>query len=348
MAIKVGVIGNGYWGPNLIRNFMELPEAELVGVADLQEDRLKAIQKRHPGLSVTTNYRDLFVMGVDAVVIATPPHTHYPIARDCLMHDIHVLVEKPLTLNSVDAQDLIELAEARNLTLMVGHTFEYNDAVRTLKRLIDSGELGKIHYIDAVRANLGLYNRRLNVLWDLAPHDISILLYLLGKQNIAVNAHGIDSVFDGVQDVVNINMYFDQETMAHVRVSWLDPCKTRRITVVGSRKMVVYDDIENLEKIKIYDKGVDVLPHTETYGDFQCSYRYGDVTIPHFSFSEPLKQECKHFLDCILSGETPCSDGVSGLNVVKVLEAADASMQQSGMKCVAYLNGEPLLERVVG
>jgi predicted dehydrogenase len=231
---------------------------------------------------------------------------------------------------------------------MVGHTFEYNDAVRTLKRLIDSGELGKIHYIDAVRANLGLYNRRLNVLWDLAPHDISILLYLLGKQNITVNAHGIDSVFDGVHDVVNINMHFDQETMAHVRVSWLDPCKTRRITVVGSHKMVVYDDIENLEKIKVYDKGVEVLPHTDTYGDFQCSYRYGDVTIPHFSFSEPLKQECKHFLDCIISGETPCSDGVSGLNVVKVLEAADASMKQAGMRHVAYLTEEPLLERVVG
>ncbi len=323
---RVGVIGSGYWGPNLIRNFVEMPGSEVVAVADLNDQRLKPIQTRYPHIKITNEYRDFFTMNLDAVVIATPPASHYPIARDCLEHGLHALVEKPLTLDSTHAEALIALAESRGLTLMVGHTFVYNAAVIALKELIDSGELGDIYYLNAVRVNLGLFQTDLNVMWDLAPHDISIFCYLLGSSPLNVSAQGEAYVIKNVHDIAYMNMVFPNNILAHTHVSWLDPCKIRRITVVGSKKMVVYDDIENLEKLKIYDKGVDVMPYTETYGDFQCSYRYGSVMIPHVRFSEPLRVQCQHFLDCIASGETPRSSGHDGYHVVRVLELAEQSL----------------------
>lgn len=328
--IKVGIIGSGYWGPNMIRNFAEIPSSQMVAVADLREDRLQSVKSRYPEIAVTQNYRDLFEMGLDAVVVATPPASHYTLARECLEQGLHVLVEKPLTLKSSHAEDLTRLADEKGLTLMVGHTFEYNAAVQALKGLIDSGELGDIYYINAVRVNLGLFNRSLNVLWDLAPHDISIVLYLLGHHNLTVSTQGSACVFDNVHDIAYLNMKFPNDVLAHVHVSWLDPCKIRRITVVGSKKMVVYDDIESLEKIKLYDKGVEQLPYTDTYGDFQCSYRYGSIVIPHIKFAEPLRQECQHFLDSIANKTEPRSSGRVGLNVVKVLEAADNSLKNNG------------------
>ena len=328
--IKIGVIGCGYWGPNLIRNFVDNPSSEVLIVADLKEDRLQFIKHSYPSIMTTKNYLDLFQQNLDGIVIATPPASHYQIAKDCLLHGLHVMVEKPLTLNSIHAEDLIELAEQKKLVLMVGHTFAYNAAVRAMKEIMDSGELGKIHYLDAARLNLGLFQRDSNVMWDLAPHDISILVYLTGQLPLAVSVHGLDCVFDNIFDVAYMNLVFPDNVMAHIHVSWLDPCKVRRVTVVGSKKMVVYNDIESLEKIKIYDKGVESPDYTNTYDEFQLSYRYGDILIPNIRLVEPLKVECRHFLECITNHTKPTSSGEDGLNVVRILEAAQKSLTNHG------------------
>ncbi len=325
-TLKIGIIGCGYWGPNLIRNFVEIPNSDVVAVADLDEDRLSFIQSRFPQIKLTRDYHDLLLMGLDAIAIATPPTTHFHIAKKCLENNFHVLVEKPMTLNSKDAIDLINLAEERNLTLMVGHTFEYNSAVHALKEIIQSGELGKIYYIDSARLNLGLFQRDLNVLWDLAPHDISILLYLLEKEPISISASGMKCAFDSIFDNVYMNLIFPENILAHVHISWLDPCKVRRVTVVGSQKMVVYNDISSNEKIKIYDKGIDIPSYTSGFEEFHCNYRYGDVVIPNVRFEEPLRKECQHFLDSIINHTTPISNGYDGLRVIKVIETAQRAL----------------------
>ena len=338
--IRIGVIGSGYWGPNLIRNFFELPGANLVAVADLEKSRLDAISRRFSNVITTTNYQDFFTLDLDAAVIATPPRTHYKLARACLEHGLHLLVEKPITVSSREAEELIEIAEKRNLTLMVGHTFEYNPAVRAAKQIIDSGELGQVYYLDAVRVNLGLFQDSLDVLWDLAPHDISILRYLLGCDPIQVSACGATCIFPNILDVAYMYMAFPNNVVAHLHVSWLDPCKVRRITIVGSQKMLVYDDVEPLEKIRIYDKGVEKPPYTNSYGEFQLSYRYGDVTIPHINFTEPLGVECKHFIESIANGVKPLSSGEDGLQVVKILEMAERSLQPNNANLPVSLEQE--------
>lgn len=334
--INVGVIGCGYWGPNLIRNFVEIPTSEVVAVSDLREKRLEHIQCRYPSIEITQEYQQLFSMGLDAMVVATPPHTHFALAKECLEKDLNVLVEKPIALKSEEAEALIRVAQERDLTLMVGHTFEYNAAVRRLKEIIQSGELGEIYYIDTVRVNLGLFQNNISVMWDLAPHDISILLYLLDRDPIRVAAQGMDCVFDGMHDIAYIHLIFPEKILANVHVSWLDPCKVRRITIVGSRKMAVFDDVEPLEKIKIYDKGVEVPPYTDTFGEFHLSYRYGDVVIPHLKLSEPLRNECSHFIECIQNHSKPQSCGETGLKVVKVLEAATQSLDQGSVEKIAF------------
>lgn len=325
-AIRTGVIGYGYWGPNLVRNLVELPQAQVVAVADLREARLSFINNSYPQIITTQDYHDLFNLDLEAVVIATPPASHYRIAKECLENNLHVLVEKPLTTNSPDAQELIDLARARQRTLMVGHTFEFNPAVQALKTIIQGGEIGQVYYLDSMRVNLGLFQKDLNVLWDLAPHDLSIFLYLLDALPIAVSAQGMAYVFPGIHDIVYINLIFPNNVFAHIHVSWLDPCKVRRLTVVGSQKMVVYDDVENNEKIKIYDKGVEAPAYTQTYGEFQCSYRYGDILVPNIRFTEPLRLECQHFLECIEKNQRPLTCGEVGLEVVKILEAAQISL----------------------
>jgi predicted dehydrogenase len=294
-------------------------------VADLKEEQLARARGFYPDVQMLTNYQEMFNR-VDAVVVASPPITHYSIAKDCLEHGLHVLIEKPMTLNSAHAQELIDLARERDLTLMVGHTFEYNSAVMALRNYIQSGELGDIHYIDSARLNLGLFQRDSNVLWDLAPHDVSILLYLLDAVPISVGAQGMPCVFPGIFDVAYINMIFPNNIPAYIHVSWLDPCKVRRVTVVGSKKMIVYNDVETEQKLKIYDKGVDAPAYTNGYREFQCNYRSGDIIIPKIRIVEPLKQECQHFLDSILNHTPPCSSGEDGLRVVKILEAAQHSM----------------------
>lgn len=325
-TIKVGIIGFGYWGPNLTRNFHDIPISQLVAIADLKDDRLQRAQSLYPDATLVKDYRELFQIGLDAVVISTPPVTHYRIAKDCLEHGLHILVEKPITLNSQHAKELIELARSKGLTLMVGHTFEYNSAVIALKAYIDSGDLGDIYYIDSARLNLGLFQRDSNVLWDLAPHDVSILLYLLGEKPISVGAQGMPCVFDGIFDVAYVNLIFPPKIPASIHVSWLDPCKVRRITVVGSKKMIVYNDVENEQKLKIFDKGVEAPTYTDGFGEFQCNYRSGDILIPKIRIIEPLRQECQHFMDCIADHCEPCSGGEDGLRVVKILEAAQHSM----------------------
>lgn len=338
--LRIGAIGCGYWGPNLIRNFIEIPGAQVIAIADLKQESLNRIMERFPQIEVATrDYRDLFDLNLDAVVIATPPAAHYAIARDCLEHGLHVLVEKPITLNSEDAEDLIRVARENEVQLMVGHTFEYNSAVRAIRQMIREGELGEIYYIDAIRASLGLFQTRANVVWDLAPHDISILRYLLDDDPISVNTHGSSCVQEGIEDVAYTTLMFPNNIMAHIRSSWLDPSKQRRITVVGSKKMAIYDDVEPLEKIKIYDKGVKAIRHTDTFGEFSFAYHYGDVVIPYIRFEEPLRVQCQHFLDCINEGKQPQTDGLNGMRVVQVIEAAQRSMKNGGSTVFLNQNG---------
>lgn len=339
-TIKVGVIGYGYWGPNLARNFFDLPSVELIAIADLKDERLQRAKSLYPEVHMTSEYTDLFNMGLDAIVVSVPPVFHYQIAKDCLEHGLHVLVEKPITQNSRHAEELIQLAEARDLILMVGHTFIYNSAVVALKKYIESGELGEIYYIDTARLNLGLFQRESNVLWDLAPHDISILLYLMDQNPASVSAQGVACVFENVYDVAYLNLIFPNQVPAHIHVSWLDPCKVRRITVVGSKKMIVFNDMENEQKIKIYDKGVDAPEYTDSYGEFHCNYRSGDIIIPNIRVAEPLRQECQHFVESILNKTQPHSNGYSGLNVVKILETAEYSIRNNSSKEV--ISWEPL------
>lgn len=337
--LKIGVIGCGYWGPNLIRNFVEIAESNLVAVADLQRERLDHIKGRFPQIQVTTdNYQDFFALELDAVVVATPPHTHFKLVRDCLQNGLHVLVEKPVTMDSKEAKILWELAKNKRLVLMVGHTFEYNPAVRALKKMIEAGELGDIYYVDAVRASLGLFQTKANVLWDLMPHDVSILRYILGSEPVSVTARGSACVQDGIEDVAYAALTFPNNIMAHIRMSWLDPRKTRCITVVGSKKMAIYDDVESLEKIKIYDKRVTAIRHTDTFGEFQFAYHYGDVVIPYIRFEEPLRVQCRHFLTCVRDGDTPQSDGYSGLRIVEIVEAAQCSLRNGG-SLTSTMNG---------
>ena len=328
--LKVGVIGCGYWGPKLIRNFHQIPGADLRMVCDLRPERMRHIQDLYPGLYATENYEDLLESDLDAIAVATPVSTHFDMARRALQHDKHVLVEKPLATSSSQAQRLIDLARARNRILMAGHTFEYNPAVEYLKSFIDGGELGRVYYINMTRVNLGIFQQDINVVWDLAPHDVSILLYILGQEPTSVSARGHAYVQPGTHDVAYLTLHFPNEVMADIRVSWLDPCKIRRITVVGSQKMVVYDDTEPTEKIKIYDKGVVVPGYSDTLEQFYLSYHYGNVTSPPISPEEPLKLECMHFLDCIRSGKTPRSNGDAGLRVVRILEKAQASLSNGG------------------
>jgi len=285
----------------------------------------------YPQVQATRDHHELIGSDdIDAVVIATPPKTHVDIAMKALEAGKHVFVEKPLATSVADSEKLVKTAKEKNLVLMVGHTFVFTAAVNKIKDLIDSGELGDILYINTTRVNLGLFQENINVVWDLAPHDISILNYVLDSMPEGVAAHGHAYIRKNVEDVAFLYFKYPGSIMAHVHVSWLNPNKIRKTTVVGSKKMLVYDDISSLEKIRIYDKGVDVPAHYETFGEFQLSYRFGDIFIPKLDDSEPLKIECQHFIDCINNGETSRSSGQHGLDVVRVIEAANRSLSNAG------------------
>jgi len=326
--LGLGVIGAGYWGPKHVRNFVGLGAA-MDWLADTDPGRLEAVKANYPHLRTTTDYRELLAAReVDAVVIATPVATHAELAEAALRAGKHVLVEKPLAQSSAAARKLVELADARGLVLMVGHTFLFSPAVQYLRDLIRSGELGEIYYVHSQRLNLGIFQPDINVMWDLAPHDVSILMHLLGLPVTGASAHGRGYVQTGIEDVAQVNLTFGEHVHAMIHVSWLDPNKVRRMTVVGSRKMVVYDDVETLEKIRIFDKGVEPPP-VSGFGEFQLSYRYGSITVPYLPSVEPLRAECQHFLQCIETRQLPLTDGWHGLAVVRVLEAAQASLRDS-------------------
>ena len=325
--LNVGVIGCGYWGPNLIRNFSQLRRSQVVHVADLDEERLGHMRSLYPDIQTTLEYEKIINNEtIDIVAVATPVHTHHKLAAEALKAGKHVFVEKPLTSSVQQAEDLIAISKENSVKLMVGHTFEYTSAVKKMKEILDAGELGEIYYISSQRLNLGLFQQDINVLWDLAPHDISIILYLIGLKPHTVSALGASRVNSAIEDVAILNMQFADNLLALVQTSWLDPDKIRKMTIVGSRKMMVFDDVQQTEKIRIYDKGVEIPKHYDTFAEFHYSYKYGDIVIPKIDGTEPLRTELNHFLDCIINDETPISDGTSGLNVVKILEAAQESL----------------------
>ncbi|MGD9140642.1 MAG: Gfo/Idh/MocA family oxidoreductase [bacterium] len=327
----VGVIGCGYWGPNLLRNFNQLPGAKVKYCCDLSDDRLKHMKSLYPHLTATKDMSDLIEdRDVDAVVVATPVSTHYPIAKACLEGGKHVLLEKPLTQSTAEAEGLVKLADEKKKVLFVGHTFVYSAAVEKMKDLLKADELGDIYYVSSVRVNLGLFQEDINVIWDLAPHDISIMNYLFDSEPVTVTTFARSYIQPGIEDVAFLILQYPGGTVAHIQVSWLDPNKIRRTTLVGSKKMLVYDDTSMLEKIRVYDKGVDVLPHYDTFGEFQLSYRFGDIVVPKIKEVEPLKKECSHFMDCALNGKRPQSSGRDGLAVVKVVERACESAKLGG------------------
>jgi predicted dehydrogenase len=337
--VEVGVVGVGYWGPKLVRNLYDTASADLSWVIDRDRARLERIGQQYPRVQISDSYDDLLNSSAEAVVIATPIRTHHALAKAALLHGKHVMVEKPLAASAAECEELIELADARGLTLMVGHTFEYNAAVRALRQIIQRGDLGDVYYIDTARLNLGLFQRDINVIWDLAPHDLSILLHVLQREPISISARGGAHIHHGVHDVVFLELRFPDNILANVHLSWLYPRKERRVTIVGSKKMLVCDDVQELEKIRIYDKGVDLpsrsdqLPHeTNEFFDFHLSYRYGDVSIPHVPFDEPLSAQCAHFLECIRTGQQPLTDGREGLTVVRLIEAANQSLHDGGRR----------------
>lgn len=347
-SLRVGVIGCGYWGPNLVRTFLEVPDVTLVAVADRDPTRLEFVQIRHPHVEhFLTDMAPMFDLDLDAVVISTPPETHHAIAMQCLKQGLDVLVEKPLATDSREALELVELAEANDRVLLVGHIGVYSPAVRALKEMIEGGELGEIRYVDAVRTGLGMFHPSLNVVWDLAPHDVSILLYLLGRSAESVSTRGVGCVREGVEDVAYMTVMFEDGILAHSRMSWLDPAKTRRLTVIGSEKMVVYDDLESLEKLKVYDKRVNAIRRTDTFGEFQFSYHYGSVVSPYIRFEEPLRLEILHFLDCVRDRARPLTDGQNGLQVVRVIEAAQESLANGGAPVGIPIGGTHALSPVV-
>ena len=329
--INVAVIGCGYWGPNHIRNFYQLSDSQVLICCDKDAKKLKRMKGLYPGIAITSHTKEIFEdPRIDAVCIATPVFSHYELASTALRCGKHVLVEKPITHSLHLAADLIRLADENGLVLMVGHTFEYTAAVNKLKEIIDSGEIGEPLYISSLRLNLGLFQNDINVCWDLAPHDISIINFLMGKLPESVNCQGQSHYSNGIEDVTYLTLNYDNGIIAFVGSSWLDPNKVRRTTIVGSKKMLVYDDIEPQEKIKIYDKGVEAPPYYETFGDFQFAYRYGDILSPRVEEYEPLKKQNQHFIECIQNSKKPISDGVSGLKVVAILEAASESLKQEG------------------
>lgn len=330
-TIRVAVVGYGYWGPNLARNFHQLQGAELAYVVD-QDASARVKAQRLYGCKTAEQLDDILTdSALDAVVIATPARTHYMLAQAALNAGKHVFVEKPLTMDVNEGEQLVVQAQQAGLILMVGHVFEYNPAVTYIKQLIDNGDLGDLLYLYSRRVNLGRLQSDVNVLWSIAPHDISIALHLLGRMPEAVRCQGASCLNGVVEDVVFLTLFFPNNILCHVHASWLDPSKTREMTVVGSKKMVVYDDVSAEGKVRVYDKGA-FRKGDVTYGDFQYKLHSGDILIPRLDMREPLLVECAHFLDCVRSGATPLTDGANGLRVLRVLAAGEESLRSDGAK----------------
>ena len=328
--LKFGVIGYGYWGPNIVRNLRALEGCEVVGVCDQAAGARKRIQAAHPGVTVHSDYRELVKSPeVDVIAVITPVWTHHELTKAALENGKHVFVEKPFTSNVAQAEELINLAEKKRLQIMVDHTFLFTGAVRKIRQLIEDGTLGDLYYYDSTRVNLGLFQHDVNVIWDLAPHDLSIMDYLIPEKAEALVATG-ESHLNGLADVAYITVYFPNHVIAHINVNWLSPVKVRTTLIGGEKKMLVWNDLEPDEKVKIYDKGAEVKKREGVYAVL-VSYRTGDMWAPRIEQSEALRNELAYFMACVRKNERPLNDGLSGLRVVRMLEAADLSLKERGM-----------------
>ncbi len=333
--VGVALVGCGYWGPNLIRNFTASRATTLVAVCDRDEARLAAVAGLNTAAKQVADFADLLAdPAVEAVAIATPPKTHAPFAAAALKAGKHVLVEKPLCVNSAEGEQLLALARERGLTLMVDHTYLYSPAVRRIKALIDAGDLGRLHFFDSVRINLGLFQNDVNVLWDLACHDIAIVSHLVGRAPLAVNAHGISHTFSGMEDVAYLTLDYGDAVTATFHVNWLSPVKIRQLIVGGQQKSVVFNDLDMNEPLKVYDRGIQLPDQPESRYGLLVGYRLGDVWSPYLPREEPLRNMVEHFAHCVRTGDRPLSDGVSGLDVVRILEAAHRSIRADGLRIV--------------
>ncbi len=335
---KIGIaqVGIGYWGKNLLRNFMAVPEAEVLQICDQDEDLLRSLCQQYPGVSTTTRFGDVLNnREVEAIIVSTQTPLHYQFARAALEAGKHVFVEKPLSQRREEAEHLVRLAESNDLRLMVGHLLLYHPAFTYVEDLIHRGELGDVRYLYSVRVNLGIIRQKENAFESLAPHDLSLALLFLHCAPLAVSATGQSFLQEGVEDVVFASVFFEGGKMAHLHTSWLDPHKIRKVTVVGSKKMAVVDDMQGNEKVRLYDKGVDLQPgESQPYANYAeaMSLRTGDIVIPKINMQEPLRSECQHFIHCLIEGKTPRSDGRNGLMVVRMLEAAQKSLAEGGVQ----------------
>jgi len=329
--LSVGVVGCGYWGPNLVRNLRKVDDCSVTAICDLNTTRLNHVRSLYPDLEAMTDYGQLLNgIGLDAVIVATPVHQHFKLAKAALLAGKHTFIEKPMASSSEQCEELIEIAKRNGLVLMVGHTFLYSSPIQKMKEIVDSGDLGEIQYINCRRLNLGLFQKDINVAWDLAPHDISIILHILGEFPSSVNCQGNAHVTAGVEDVTNMSLSFRNKRFATIQSSWLEPRKVREMTIVGTRRMIVYDDLQTNEKLRIYDMRVERPPHYNTFAEFQYSYHYGDSYIPHLKQEEPLRALSQHFVDCIKTGAKPVTSGEEGLELVRILEAASESLRAGG------------------
>src|SRR5438477_12386330 len=326
--VAVGVVGCGYWGPLLVRNFKNLPNCNLKAICDVSEKRLKHVRALYPDVEgITDHGHFLNGLDLDAIVIATPVKYHYPLAKASLLAGKHTFIEKPMAASSAECEELIEIAESNGLILMVDHTFLYSAPVQKIVEIVEAGDIGDIRYINSRRLNLGLFQKDINVAWDLAPHDISIILHILGEFPVAINCQGNAHVTPRIEDVTNMSLSFRNKRFATIQSSWLEPRKVREMTIVGTRRMIVYDDLQTHEKIRGYDVRVERPPHYDTFAEFQYSYHYGDSYIPHIQQEEPLKVVCQHFVDCIENDTSPVTGGRQGLELVRILEAASVSLK---------------------
>ncbi len=328
--LNIAIVGVGYWGPNLVRNFISLTNVDLGTVCDINKERLDFIKSRYPSLNIVSDYDALLKNEkIDAIVLATPIETHYDLAKKALSAGKHVFIEKPITLNSGQAEELKAISQKEKLVLMVGHTFLYSPAIQKVSELIKNNDLGKIQYIALTRINLGRIKHNTNVLWDLAPHDFSIVCEWLGELPQKIEVMGKAATFKGNVDVAFVNLHYKNDLLVNIHMSWLSPVKVRQSYIIGAKKMVVYDDMHHSEKIKIYDMGID-LKEPDTFGEWQLTYRSGDVIIPRLDASEPLRNECEHFVNCIEDDKTPKTDADQGIKIVKMIEAAQESLKSGG------------------
>jgi predicted dehydrogenase len=330
--VGIAILGCGYWGINYVRVFSELPESRVVAVCDQRTERLQEVGRRFPGMQLITETEDVLGLdGVDAVVVCTPATTHYNVTRRCLEMGKHILVEKPITTTATDAEALTTLAESEGLILMVGHTFLYNPGVKKLKEYIKQGDVGRLYYLYARRTNLGPIRRDVNALWDLAPHDVSIFNYLLDSTPKWVSAVGAKVLRNHREDVGFISLGYQSNIVGHIHVSWADAYKVREVVVVGSDKRVVFNDLNPFERVRAYEKGVTLMePEASSYGEYQFLMREGDIISPRVEVSEPLKNQCSHFLECVTHGTRPLTGGWEGQEVVRVMEAIDRSIERNG------------------